>query len=537
MIPFPRLLVTPMPLPPTPRLRIESRPSQTKIVATIGPASSSEEQLAALLTAGVDVFRLNMAHGGPDEQIIRLAAIRAASETVGRPVAVLADLAGPKIRLGEIAGGQLVCNAGDRLRFVRPSSLAPHPSSLTTTYEPLLDELAIDDRVLLADGTVSLVVEAVDPDYVQCRVVQPGVIRSRQGVNLPGVKLSVEALSPIDRQNAVWAAQSGIDFVGLSFVRKADDVRQLKALLAEHNPETQVIAKIEKPEALTHLEAIVAAADGVMVARGDLGVEIDIARVAMAQKKIVAVCNRLRKPVIVATQMLESMTHSRIPTRAEVADVSNAILDGADACMLSGETAIGEYPREAVAMMHRIALETEKLHVDVSWEDNRRRLLGPIPKCGTAALGCAESPRTAEGGCPTCGFWDKSLAAGSAADHNPITEATVSAAGHIAEELGAKMVVVATASGATALSMAKNRHFVPTLGVSDSPSTLRRMCLYWGVIPLAGAPTSDSASLLRYITDLGRSEGLLHAGDRIVLIAGTGLAVTRHNMIVVHELG
>ncbi len=492
------------------RLLIESRPSRTKIVATIGPASSSEEQLAALLAAGVDVFRLNMAHGGPEEQETRLAAIHAASEMVGRPVAVLVDLAGPKIRLGEIPGGQLTCNAGDRLRFIRfpPLPLGEgrgegDPRDLTTTYEPLLDELAIGDRILLADGTVSLVVEAVDADYAQCRVVQPGVIRSRQGVNLPGVKLSVQALSPIDRQNAVWAAQSGIDFVGLSFVRKADDVRQLKSLLAEHNPEVQVIAKIEKPEALEHLEAIVAAADGAMVARGDLGVEIDIARVAMAQKEIVAVCNRLRKPVIIATQMLDSMTHSRIPTRAEVADVSNAILDGADACMLSGETAIGEYPREAVEMMHRIALETEKLHVDLPRLENSRELTAP----------------------------------GNTAGNNPITETTVSAAGHIAEDLNAKMVVVATASGATALSMAKNRHRVPTLGVSDSPTTLRRMCLYWGVIPLAGAPTNDSAALLRHVTDLGRREGLLHPGDRIVLIAGTGLAVTRHNMIVVHELG
>lgn len=507
-----------MPIISKPHSVIESRPSQTKIVATIGPASSSVDQLTGLLQAGVDVFRLNMAHGGPVEQEARLAAIRTASENVGRPVAVLADLAGPKIRLGELPNGQLTCNAGDRLRFVRllPFPLgegrgegspgerlsAGDPPMLTVTYEPLLDELTVGDRILLADGTVSLVVEAVNADCAECRVVQPGVIRSRQGVNLPGVKLSVAAMSEVDRQNAIWAAQVGIDFVGLSFVRKPDDVRQLKSLLAEHNADVQVIAKIEKPEALEQLEAIVAAADGVMVARGDLGVEIDIARVAVAQKEIIATCNRLRKPVIVATQMLESMTHSRIPTRAEVADVSNAVLDGADACMLSGETAVGEYPREAVEMMQRIALEAEQLHTACCRLKNGRELTSP------AAL----------------------------ANNNPITETTVSAAGHIAEDLGAKVVIVATASGATALSMAKNRHFVPTLGVSDSAATLRRMCLYWGVIPLAGAPTGDSAALLRHVTNLGRAAGLLNAGDRIVLIAGTGLAVTRHNMIVVHEL-
>jgi pyruvate kinase len=535
---------------PKPHVVIESRPSRTKIVATIGPASSTVEQLVSLLTAGVDVFRLNMAHGGPAEQETRLAAIRAAAEAVGRPVAVLTDLAGPKIRLGEIPGDKLACNPGEQVRFVRcgkgeeakgegrrgkgdegnqKSPFSP-PSSpfaaLTTTYEPLLDELVAGDRVLLADGTVSLVVESVDADAAVCRVVQPGVVRSRQGVNLPGVKLSVQALSEVDRQNAVWAAQSGVDFVGLSFVRRADDVRQLKSLLAEHNPEVQVIAKIEKPEALESLEEIVAAADGVMVARGDLGVEIDVARVAMAQKEIVAVCNRLRKPVIIATQMLDSMTHSRIPTRAEVADVSNAILDGADACMLSGETAVGEYPREAVEMMHRIALETERLHVSpLPLGEGQGVRAWPVTQqhAGTTFANCPHSNPLPEGE-GTGGL-------------NPITEAAVSAAGHMAEELAAKVVVVATASGATALAMAKNRHAVPTLGVSDSPATLRRMCLYWGVLPLAGAPTSDSTALLRHVVDLGRAEGLLHPGDRIVLVAGTGLAVTRHNMIVVHELG
>jgi pyruvate kinase len=515
---------------------IEARPARTKIVATLGPASSSPEQLTALIRAGVDVFRLNMAHAGPAEQGPRLAAIRAAAAEVGCPVAVLTDLAGPKMRLGEIPGGQLACNPGDRLRFVRCSprcaiqgdspifadtkigtvpaaaptkiGTVPSPLELTTTYEPLLDELAKGDRVLLADGTVHLAVETVTPDYAECRVVQPGVIRSRQGVNLPGVKLSVQALSDVDRENAVWAARQGVDFVGLSFVRRADEVLELKSLLAAENPNTQVIAKIEKPEALEHLEAIIEAADGVMVARGDLGVETDIARVAVAQKEIIAACNRRRRPVIVATQMLDSMTHSRIPTRAEVADVSNAILDGADACMLSGETAVGEYPLETVEMMHRIALAAESL---------------------CQGSGNSGQWSVASGQCDAArGSHPSSL--------NPITESTVAAAGRIAEELAARVVVVATASGATALTMAKNRRRVHTLGVSDSPATLRRMCLYWGVIPVADAPTNNSAALLRFVVENGRAAGMLQSGDRIILVAGTGLAVTRHNMLVVHEL-
>ena len=489
------------------------RPSQTKIVATIGPACGEESQLADLVAAGVDVFRLNMAHGDRPEHQARLATIRSVAAQAGHPVAVLADLAGPKIRLGELPGGQLTCDAGDRLRFVRNLPLPLEegrqsddaseeeqddvPRELTTTYEPLVDELAPGDRVMLADGTVALMVEEKGDEYALCRVVQSGEIRGRQGVNLPGVKLSVPTLGPADLDNAAWAAQSGVDFLGLSFVRSPDEVRQLKALIQSHDSQAQVIAKIEKPEALDQLQEIVEAADGVMVARGDLGVEIDIARVAVVQKQIIAACNRCRKPVIIATQMLDSMQHSRLPTRAEVADVSNAILDGADACMLSGETAIGRHPPLAVEMMHRIALATETVC--------RERPPQPLPDLAAEGV-------------------------------NQITEATVYSAGQMAEKLHAKLIVVASGSGATALSMAKNRHFVPTLGVSDSEPTLRRMCLYWGVIPLAGAPTGDSAALLRYVTEWGHTTGLLDSGDRIVLIAGTGLAVTAHNMIVVHEL-
>jgi pyruvate kinase len=488
------------------------RPSQTKIVATVGPACDTQSQLVELLLAGVDVFRINMAHGTPADQEPRLARIRAASEETGHPVAVLADLAGPKIRLGELPGDELTLDADDTVCFLRETETPQHepelqpcsegssePAShhLTTNYAPLIDELQPGDRVMLADGTVSLEVEAVTSDQARCRVVQPGLIRSRQGVNLPGVQLSAPALGPEDRENAAWAAKAGIDFVGLSFVRTPDEIRALKTLLAEHGSVARVIAKIEKPEAVARLEEIVEATDGVMVARGDLGVEIDIARVAVVQKQIIAECNRRRKPVIVATQMLDSMQHSRVPTRAEVADVANAILDGTDACMLSGETAIGRFPRQAVEMMHRIALATEPL-----WRNQPRTRLPDL----------------------------------KGEDINPITEATVFAAGRMAEELDAKLVVVASASGATALSMAKNRHWVPTVGVSDSPATLRRMCLYWGMIPMAGAPTVESDALLEHVTDWARARGVLESGDRIVLVAGTGLKVTAHNMLVVHEL-
>ncbi len=466
-----------------------------------------------------------------------MAAIRRAAARTGRTVGVLVDLAGPKMRLGELPDGQLLCRTGEHVRFVRgdaenvPAITTEGPSGamipttattpeLTTTYEPLIDELRPGDRIMLADGTVCLLVERVDKDSAVCRVLQAGLIRSRQGVNLPGVKLSVAAMSDLDRENAVWAAKNEIDFVGLSFVRRADDVRELKALLKasvpnpnSSNPNSggpNVIAKIEKPEALDDLTAIVASADGVMVARGDLGVEIDIAQVAVAQKRIIAECRRQRKPVIIATQMLDSMQRSRIPTRAEVADVSNAILDGGDACMLSGETAVGEYPRETVELMNRIALAAETLlgqHVE------------------ERGANCADE------NCPRQHRWTYSHPL------NPVTRAVVSGAGTLAEQLAAKLIIVASASGATALSLAKSRFRVPTVGVSDSAATLRRLCLYWGVTPLADAPLGSSPALARFVTDWGKQNGILRSGDHIVLITGTaGAAVTKHNMIVVHEV-
>jgi len=482
---------------PAPSALPRPRPSQTKIVATLGPASSSPGVIRRLIAAGVDVFRINTAHGNRQEHGERLEAIRAASRDEGQPVGVLVDLAGPKIRLGELPGGEFQCLPGAEVRFVRGRA-SSEPGELTTTYATLIDELQVGDRVMLADGTVSLQVEQLGANEARCQVVQPGLIRSRQGVNLPGVKLSVPALDEADRGHAEWAARNGVDFVGLSFVRSPNEVRELKWLLESHGSDAQVIAKIEKPEALANLDAIVEAADGVMVARGDLGVEIDIARVAAAQKQIIAACNRFRRPVIIATQMLDSMQHSRLPTRAEVTDVANAILDGADACMLSGETAIGQFPVEAVDMMHRIALATEP--------EYRER--PPLPGPALDAEGV-----------------------------DPITEATAYSAGRLAERLDAKTVVVATSTGETALSLSKYRNFVPTVGASDSEATLRRMCLYWGVIPVAGAPTADSAALLRFVLDRGRAAGHLEPGDRIVLLTGSDVTGKTHNMIQVHEVG
>lgn len=471
---------------------INSR-GRTKIVATVGPACRSK--LVELLQAGVDVFRVNMAHGERAEHEAMVAEIRKAEAQVGRPVGILVDLAGPKMRLGQLVQDPLACEAGAEFTFIRGED-AKSERELTSNYDLLIDELKVGDVVMLADGTVSMRVESKQRDSVRCRVVQSGTIRSRQGINLPGAALSVPSMTEEDTNNALWAAKSGIDFVSLSFVRSPIEIHALKTLLRASGSQAYVVAKIEKREALEQLDAIVQATDAVMVARGDLGVEIDVAETPVAQKRIIAACQRLRKPVIVATQMLDSMHHSRRPTRAEATDVANAILDGADACMLSGETAIGEYPREAVEMMTRIMLSTEEMLRD-------KPLLSD------------ESP---------------------AADVHPITSAVVYGAARIADQLKARLVVIATRSGGTARVKAKQRDFIRAIGVSDSETTLRRMCLFWGITPLPGAPVNDGPELRKFIDRWGIEDGLLQVGDRIVFITGNDFVSRAHNVLVVHEV-
>jgi pyruvate kinase len=471
-------------------------PARTKIIATVGPACRQTAQLAELIRAGADVFRLNMAHGTLQQHEEELASIREASNQVGQPVAVLVDLSGPKIRLGELQGGGIDLQPGETVRFVRGAE-SKSRNDLTATYDPLIDELQVGNQVLLADGTVSLVVDSKTSNEAVAHVVQPGLIRSRQGINLPGVKLSAPAMDDEDRQHAVWAAKHDIDYVGLSFVRQASDVHELKTLLREQQSSARVIAKVEKQEALDHLEEIVDAADGIMVARGDLGVEIDVARTPVEQKRIIDLCNRMTKPVIVATQMLDSMQHSRRPTRAEVTDVANAILDGCDACMLSGETAMGDHPVLVVDMMNRIAMATE-----------------PLLR-----------------GRPCARLADKAIEG-----LHRVTEAVVYGTGFIAEQLDAKVVVAVTHSGVTALALSKQRSHVPILGISDVPMVTRQMCLYWGVTPVVGAPARDKEELIRTVEAWGRRTSTLKPGDHFILVSAIGLVASGHNMMVVHQV-
>ncbi|MBU6238349.1 MAG: pyruvate kinase [Planctomycetes bacterium] len=469
--------------------------ARTKIVATVGPACEDEQILAQLVNHGVDVFRINSAHGKQEDFERILGKIRRVREQIGFPIGVLLDLAGPKIRLGKLLNDPMDVEIGQEVFFIRGSEPTT-PNELTSNYAKLIDEVGLGDRVMLADGTISMQVVEKTRDKLRCSVTVRGTIRSRQGINLPGVSLSVSAMRPEDVDNALWAARNEVDFISLSFVRSAQDVLALKNLLASMDGQALVIAKIEKREALGCLEDIVDAADGVMVARGDLGVEIDVAETPVAQKRIIQVCMDKMKPVIVATQMLESMHHNRRPTRAEASDVANAILDGADACMLSGETAIGDYPVVAVETMNRIMLSTEKMLKDQPAPAKTR-------------------------------FFSRV---------HPVTSAVTHHAANIAEAIEAKLVVVASRTGGTAWVKAKQRNYIPTLGISNSDPTLRRMCLFWGIMPHKVDQLDNPEKLISDVTHWGKSTGMLSAGDRVVYVTGTGLLNNTHNLLVVNEV-
>ncbi|TVP98879.1 MAG: pyruvate kinase [Planctomycetaceae bacterium] len=475
-------------------LGISPTDAATKIIATIGPACQTVDKLVALIRLGVDIFRINSAHGDRSQHESALENIREAARLTETHVGILLDLSGPKIRLGQLLVDPFYCEYAAEVVFIRGDA-AEAPNQLTSTYKRLVDELKAGDRVMLADGTVSLVVNRVADDGVHCQVTGAGEIRSRQGINLPGVKLSVSAMRPADVDNAIWGAQNGLDFISLSFVRSAEDVHSLRNLLTSYESNALVVAKIEKPEALDQLEAIVDSADAVMVARGDLGVEIDVAEIPVAQKRIIRVCREKLKPVIVATQMLDSMHHNRRPTRAEASDVANAILDGADACMLSGETAIGDFPEEAVATMNRIMVHTEQklLIEDVHHPGQYHRV-------------------------------------------HPITSAVTEAATSIAEAIHAKLIVIATHSGGTAWVKSKSRSRIPTIGASDNLATLRRMSLFWGIKPLFLPGFDDSERLLDQVIRWGAGRGFLATGDKLVLVTGSGVMQKAHNLLIVHTV-
>jgi len=456
---------------------------RTKIVCTIGPSSRSPETLARLAEAGMDVARLNFSHGTHGEHAAVIDAVRATAERVGRPIAILQDLAGVKIRIGEIAGGAVRLEPGSA--FTLTTRPVPGDAREVSLDFPELGEcVSPGDALLLSDGEVELRVEKASGSDIGCRVVVGGELSSHKGIHLPNRSIAAEGLTAKDRDDLAFGIDRGVDYVALSFVRSASDVLIARRFLDERGAAIPLIAKIEKHEALASIDGILAAADGLMVARGDLGVETPLEHVPLLQKMLIERSNRAGKPVITATQMLLSMVENPRPTRAEVGDVANAILDGTDAVMLSEETAAGRYPVEAVATMRRIAEDAETALPFVAW---MRR------------------------------FEDKAL--------QSLPEAVAGAACELAEHIGASIIVAWTESGATARLVAKHRPRRTILALSTRPETARRLALVWGVIPLLTEKLASTDAMLERGPRIAAECGLLPPGGTAVITAGIPMGV------------
>jgi pyruvate kinase len=471
-----------MPRPAKPPLLVARR---TKIVATLGPASSDAAVLARLFQAGVNVVRLNMSHGTHDSHRAAYETVRAVAEKEGRTIAVLADLCGPKIRVGRFPDGKITLPTGATVT-VTTREVPGAPGLIPSEYHELAADVVAGDRILLDDGNLELRVDAVAGTEIRCAVVHGGVLKDRKGMNLPGVKVSAPALTDKDRDDAHFALDLGVDFIALSFVRRPEDVEELKALIRERGRDVPVIAKIEKPEALTCIEAIVEASGAVMVARGDLGVEMKPQEVPNIQEELVDLARSRRRPVIVATQMLESMITNPRPTRAEVTDVANAVRSGADAVMLSGETASGAYPVEAVAMMDAVIREVET-HLYHHGAFGTFDLYSPHPEISTPAV-------TVDDG---------------------IAQATAL----LSRQLEARGIVAVSRGGWSIGVMSAARPAAPLIGVSADPKVARRGGLMWGVIPIVvdAAALEDVLGLARRLI---REAGIGAGGQPILVVRG-----------------
>ncbi|NBU63261.1 MAG: pyruvate kinase [Chloroflexia bacterium] len=459
---------------------------RTRIVATIGPASESDSQLDALIAAGMNVARLNFSHGTHADHARRIVAIRAAALRNNQSVAILQDLQGPKIRTGALLNEQPV-----QLIVGATFSITTHPiigdaNGVSTTYQHLPQDVKVGDRILISDGLLELRVQAIAGDTVTTRVITGGELRQNQGINLPGVAVSIPALTEKDREDLAFGLAQGVDYVALSFVRRAADMQLIRAAIASHGATVGVIAKLEKPEALDELDGILALCDGVMVARGDLGVEMSPELVPLAQKRIIEAANFMGVPVITATQMLDSMIRNPRPTRAEASDVANAIIDGTDAVMLSGETATGAYPIDAVQMMHRIAIVSE------------------------------QSGRSGDGGAPLPTVHGPADVTADAMSHAACT---------VAVQVNAVAIIAFTMSGLTARLVSRHRPKMAIIAVSPALPTVNRLALVWGVQALHAQPVSRLDDLADMIKTMIVSQGILPAGSVVVLVGGHPIAV------------
>jgi len=452
---------------------------RTKIVCTIGPTSASPGVLKKLMHRGMDVARLNFSHGSREEHRSVIETIRQISQEQGKEVAILQDLAGPKIRVGGIRGGSAVLKP--RADFTLTTRDVPGDEKETSiSFLGLPSMVKAGQRILLSDGALELKVLSRDGCNIHCKVVVGGVLGAHKGINLPATTLSIPALTEKDKEDMQFGIQQGVDFMALSFVRSASDIEEARRILRQENSDIPLIAKIEKHEALSHLDEIIGASDGLMVARGDLGVEIPLENVPILQKAIIQKANWAGKPVITATQMLRSMVENPRPTRAEVTDVANALLDGTDAVMLSEETAMGRFPVEAVSMMARIALRTERV-----FSQGRRK--------------DREEGKSSRG---------------------EISEAISHATRSVAIDISAKAIITCTTSGSTARQVSKYRPSVPIVAISPHMNTVRRLSLSWGVIPLLSSAYFDTDDMVDKAVQRTLKSGIVRKGDPVVITAG-----------------
>jgi pyruvate kinase len=458
--------------------------SKTKIVCTIGPASQSLEVLKGLIRAGMDVTRLNFSHGTREEHTRILENIRIAATFSGEPLTIMQDLGGPKIRIGNLASPSVELTPRSTI-VITTEQIAGTAQRVSTTYENLPKDVRQGNTILLDDGKLQLRVERVEKNDTICKVIRGGTLLPHKGMNLPGVAVSVPSMTEKDKEDLVFGLEQDIDYVALSFVRTAHDITYLREFIVEHGKEgtkIPIIAKIEKPEAIDNIDSIIEETDGVMVARGDLGVELPAEEVPLLQKMIVRKCNQLGKPVIIATQMLESMVGSATPTRAEANDVANAVLDGADAVMLSAETSIGQYPVQAVEVMDRIIRGTEE-HA------------GAFQRCNSESI-------------PSIHVYD------------PLSRAACL----LADQVKASAIVALTHSGSTAAHAAKFRPAAPIIAVTDREKIMRRLNLIWGIRGfIVENLKKDTDATFKMIEERLLKEGFIHEGDTVVMLAGIPL--------------
>ncbi|GAQ55453.1 pyruvate kinase [Streptomyces acidiscabies] len=470
---------------------------RAKIVCTLGPATDSYDQIKALVDAGMDIARLNLSHGSHAEHEDRLHRVRKAAEEAGRGVGILADLQGPKIRLGTFAEGPVLLERGDTFTITVEEGAQGDGHSCGTTYAGLAADVTPGERVLVDDGKVCLEVTSVDGPRVHTTVVEGGMVSDHKGLNLPGVAVSVPALSDKDEADLRWALRHGADIIALSFVRSGKDIDDVHRIMDEEQRRLPVIAKVEKPQAVDAIEDIVAAFDGIMVARGDLGVEMPLEQVPLVQKRAVKLARRNAKPVIVATQMLDSMIENSRPTRAEASDVANAVIDGTDAVMLSGETSVGKYPIETVRTMAKI--------VEAAEEDILAKGLPPLTD--------HNKPRT-QGG------------------------AVARAAAEIGDFLGAKYLVAFTQTGDTVRRLSRYRSPIPVLAFTPVASTRAQLSVSWGVETLLGPWVDSTDAMVEQVDELLLKHGLCQKGDVVVITAGSPPGVSgATNMVRVHHIG